>query len=91
MTDEPMDLVDFVHGSGAHVNADGETVAGAPVYEVDGRQWTSWDFGMGRAVDVWLDEIPALERDALLYGNIYLVKGASNVCDRIDPARVSPA
>jgi hypothetical protein len=86
-----MDLTEFVHGSGAHVNEHGETVAGAPTFEENGRLATSWDFGFGPSVEVWVDEIPLLEADAVLYGNVYLVKGSGRVCDRIDPSRITAA
>lgn len=86
-----MDLIGFVHGAGAHVDADGITRLGGRVWDVDGRKATSYSLGWGPSFDCWVDEIPLLEADAVMYGNVYLSKSATSVCSRIDPSRITPA
>ena len=87
---ESVDLNDFLR-HGAHVDAEGNTVIGPQTREVLGRTAVSWWPGFGPSVEVWADEVNALEQDLVTYGNVYLALDAlTSVCTRIDPVHIRP-
>lgn len=51
-----------------------------------------WSIGEGvRPVPVYVDEIQALETDALLFGSVYVKANADGIHERIAPSRIAVA
>jgi hypothetical protein len=49
--------------------------------------WWSADDGVP-PIPVYVDEIPTLETDALLFGNVYVKANADGIHERIAPSRI---